>query len=216
MAGIPHTGVLAFLYVLFVVKPKDEEKEKENLILKGKPKVRPIPKPIVEEKEEVKIPKADPLKEKGDLYERFIGEAFEKKGELVIYNGFIYGYADKGVDLISICSKKKTINLIQCKNWNYKKMFIEDIEEIYQKLSLFGVEDITDDSRAIKSHLKKKKNLADIEAILQKDKRKFKVRKTLYMSSDKVIDLNIGIKLKQIKANIFQYEDMKIVMVGIF
>ena len=30
MAGLPHTGVLAFLYILFVVNPKDEEEEAQR------------------------------------------------------------------------------------------------------------------------------------------------------------------------------------------
>ena len=167
---------------------------------------------LTKEKKNPKAKEKDFLKEKGDIYEKFIGQIFEKKGELVIYNGFIYGYADKGVDVISICVKRKTIHLIQCKDWGYKRMFLDDMEEIYQKLSLFTVETMTKNSRAIKKYLKIKKNLPVIESILEKDKSKFKVIKILYMSSAEVIDVKIGRQFKQIKSNIFAYKDMKIVI----
>lgn len=39
----------------------------------------------------------------------------------------------------------------------------------------------------------------------------FIFRKTLYISTDKVIDSLISKELKMIKPNIFQYKDMKIV-----
>ena len=198
-------GVFLIVFFLSLGNKKKEKATRRKKPLNKKQKVKPKAKTL----------ETDHLKAKGDLYEKFIGQAFEQKGELVIYNGFIHGYADKGVDVISICLKRKTIHLIQCKHWSYKKMFVEDIEAIHRKLSQFELEHITQDSRAIKSHLKKKKNLAEIEAILAKDKAKFTIRKSLYMSSDKVIDLTIGKKFKQIKPNIFQYSDMKIMIVGI-
>jgi len=202
--------IISFLILFLLARDEKKVNPREKpLDKKPIPKKQPTPTPKAETLE------TDPLKIKGDLYEKFIGQSFEQKGELVIYNGFIYGYADKGVDVISICVKRKTINLIQCKHWSYKKMFIENIEEIYQKLSYFGVEEITNDSRAIKKYLQKKRNLAEIEEILTKDKAKFSVRKTLYMSSDKVIDLDIGSQLKLIKKNIFKYKDMKIVIIEI-
>ena len=40
----------------------------------------------------------------------------------------------------------------------------------------------------------------------------YKIRKTLYVSSDKVMDLNIGEFLTMINPNIFKYLDMKIVI----
>jgi hypothetical protein len=200
--------------VLAIFLLSSNTKKKPKAIRRKKP-LDKKPKPKTKAKPKVEIIEPDLLKAKGDLYEKFIGQAFEQKGELVIYNGFIHGYADRGVDVISICLKRKTIDLIQCKHWSYKQMFIEDIEAIHRKLSQFELEHITHDIRAIKTHLQKKKNLAEIEAILAKDKTKFSVRKTLYMSSQKVIDLNIGKKLKQIKPNIFQYSDMKIVILDI-
>ncbi len=57
-------------------------------------------------------------KEKGDSYEKYIGKKLENKGQLVIYNGLIHGYDDKGVDIISISSASETINLkLRVKNY---------------------------------------------------------------------------------------------------
>jgi len=186
-------AILFYFFSIYLLKRKAKDKPKSKTTL-------------LSQKEK------DFLKAKGDLYEKFIGQYFEKKSELVIYNGFIYGYADKGVDLISICSSKRTINLIQCKDWSSKKMFLEDIEKIYKKLSLFDVKYITKDSRAIKKYLKIKKNLPIIEKILAQDKSKFKVKKLLYMSAFEVIDENAHTKITKIKSNIFTYKDMQIII----
>ena len=156
--------------------------------------------------------KNDPLKQKGDLYERFIGKQFEKKGDLVIYNGFIKGYDDEGVDIISISLKTKTINLIQCKNWTKKPMLLDDIKSIYNNLNNFNLDRICRDSYSIKKHLYINKSLEDISSVLKQNKNDFLIRKTLYVGSEKVIDLNIGKFLTLIKPNIFRYSDMKIVI----
>jgi len=197
MAGIPHTGVLAFLYILFIVKPKDEEREKKKKIYRTPPKKKPIP-----------LPKE---KNKDDIYTKFIGQSFEKKGELVIYNGFIYPNDDRGVDVISICIKTKTINLIQCKYCSDKKILMGDIEEVYRILSVFNINHIIKNNRSVQTHLQIKKDMDNIEEILTIDKSDFRVRKTLYIHSDTMIDLKMSRKLKQIKSNIFRYENMKIV-----
>ena len=54
----------------------------------------------------------DPLKIMGDNFERLIGLNFEIKNEVVIYNGFIRGIMDEGVDIISISLENKIVNLI--------------------------------------------------------------------------------------------------------
>ena len=91
VAGLPHTGIIAFFIYKFLKNDKKEVK-----IQPQKEQEKPQNKTTKTEE------KKDPLKEKGDNYERFIGRKFEEKGELVIYNGFIRGYKDKGVDIISI------------------------------------------------------------------------------------------------------------------
>lgn len=155
----------------------------------------------------------DVLKKKGDIYEQYIGSQFEKKGDLVIYNGFVRGYEDDGVDIIAIDVENKTINLVQCKNWTKKPMVLEDIIKIYEKLEHFRLDTI---SRY--PHVKDKYKIhfnADSEQMINLiNGYDFKKRKTLYVSSDKIIDLNIGKTLKLIKQNIFKYQDMKIVIKG--
>ena len=60
----------------------------------------------------------DLLKAKGDRYESAVGLGYEVRGDLVIYNGFIKGMKDEGVDIVAISSKQKSIHLVQCKNWD--------------------------------------------------------------------------------------------------
>lgn len=209
LAALPHTGIIAFLLLFFSKGDKKESKPEEDFSYDFFDEI---------EDEDIKPDKKteqDPLKAKGDEYEKYIGRKFEDKGELVIYNGFIRGYEDKGVDLISICNKTDTINLIQCKNWIQKSMRLEDIQKIYTKLSQYDFDFFDLSIWEINNYLKLKKDHNRIRKIIKSTKqnlKKFKVRKTLYVSSDKVIDLNIGKHLTMIKPNIFKYEDMKIVV----
>lgn len=160
--------------------------------------------------------KDDFLKTKGDRYERYIGEKFEEQGDLVIYNGFISGYKDQGVDIITVSQEKKVINLVQCKNWTSKQMSLEDVEDIYLKLDNFNWNFIQFlEVKTISEHLKVEVKSSDIWDVLydvKEHREAFKIRKTLYASSDKVIDLDIGQNLTMIKPNIFRYEDMKVVI----
>ena len=154
----------------------------------------------------------DFLKQQGDAYEKFIGFEFEKKGDFVIYNGLIRGYDDDGVDVIAISIEENTIHLIQCKNWTKKPMMLSDVENIYAKLKNFNIGRITKNARAVHNYLQGTKTLTEIENILKANKKNFKIRKTLYVGSDKVIDLNIGKQLTLITPTIFRYLDMKIVV----
>ena len=225
IAALPHTGIIAFFITLYITKEERKEKERKTFEDK-KRKRRRVPEPAkhrVEtlektKKAEDKVKESpqkeiDPLKEKGDRYEKFIGKRFEEKGELVIYNGFIHGYKDEGVDIISISLKSKSINLIQCKNWTKKPMMMDDIKNIYEKLDSYNIGHITRDSNLISNYLQIKKSSDDIRLILQDiDRYNYTVRKTLYVGSDKVMDLNIGKHIKLIQTNIFRYRDMKIVI----
>ena len=156
--------------------------------------------------------KTDFLKQQGDAYEKFIGYEFEKKGDLVIYNGLIRGYEDDGVDVIAISMEQKTIHLIQCKNWTKKPMMFSDVENIYDKLRNFNLGRITKNAHAVHTYLQGAKTLAEVESVLKANKKNFTIRKTLYAGSDKVIDLNIGKQLTLITPTIFRYRDMKIVV----
>jgi hypothetical protein len=156
--------------------------------------------------------RSDPLKTKGDKYEIFIGKQFEKNGDLVIYNGLIKGFEDRGIDLIVISSKSKTVNLVQCKNWENLSLTVDTIESIYSNLENYnfghfvGME--CDD---INFYLNSPKDHKTILTLLH-DSKNYLPRKTLYLSSDKVVDLAVGQHLTMIKPNIFKYKDMKMVV----
>jgi len=277
LAGMPHTGVIAFLYVMFLAKTNkgntsftppiedainkldkgmidlsktldegfkelDEitdkqlkELEAEEVINNAKRKVRKkeaqaeadrilaslnnldTPPDLKSKNTQYKHtdPDIDPLKHKGDLYEKFIGKQFEAKGELVIYNGFINGYQDNGVDIICISTKTKTINLIQCKNWTKKPMMLEDVKNVYEKLQKFSLGWIPNSAMGIQAHLQFDRSIENIRYVLKANKSEYAIRRTLYVGSDKVIDLNIGTHVKLIKPTIFKYEKMKIVIKGL-
>jgi len=145
---------------------------------------------------------------KGDKYEKHIGKHFEEKEGLVIYNGLIRRFEDKGVDLIYINSEE--IHLIQCKNWNNKILKEYHLKEIYNKLSNYDFDYKYLSPQEIQKYLQNYKNLEEIKYYLNVTPKK--IRKTLYISSDKVVDLEIGKYLTLIKPNIFKYKDLKIVL----
>lgn len=157
--------------------------------------------------------KADPLKEMGDAYEKTIGKEFESRGELVIYNGLIKGFDDKGVDLIVISPIGQSINLIQCKNWQQRKMELQHITKVYNKLTNYEFDFHNLEHSTIEKHLCYKKKTDEIDRILHQSKNYTTIRKTLYIATDQVVDLNIGEHLTMVKPDIFRYKDMKIAIV---
>lgn len=159
--------------------------------------------------------KDDPLKIKGDAYERHIGRRFEEKGDLVIYNGFIQGYDDGGVDLATISLEAQTINLVQCKNWTNMQMELRHIRDIYQKLKKHNLDFLHLPIHEVSTRLDSKKEDETIQNIMTHARQNldgYTVRKTLYIASEKVVNLEVGKHLTMIKPNIFRYEDMKIVV----
>lgn len=162
-------------------------------------------------KPEPEVKAVDPLKQKGDQYERYIGQQFAAKGDLVIYNGFINGYADQGVDIISISSETKVINLVQCKNWTKMRMTLAYMNDIYSKLEQYDFDCFQLASYEIEEYTQH----PDIYLTLHHAKdnfTKYTVRKTLYIASEKVVDLEIGPYLTMMSDTIFKFKDMKIVM----
>lgn len=163
------------------------------------------------ERENEAIRKKDPLKAKGDEYEKYIGRQFEKNGDLVIYNGYVYGRSDQGIDLVVISERKKTINLVQCKNWDYMPLSVEEVQKISHKLSFYHPSHYFMKVEDINFYLSKKRSTKNILKLLHSSK-KYKTRKTLYLSSDKVVDLKLGEHLTMMSPNIFKYKDTKIVI----
>ena len=212
IAALPHTGILSFIIFLYFDRKVDLDGVGTDEIDDLKPfeelKKEKVKKTFTKQRQK------DPLKEMGDKYEKHIGSKFEEQGSLVIYNGFIKGYDDKGVDIISISKNKQEINLIQCKNWVKKRMDINDIKDIYSKLNSYNLDCLSINISEIQGHLTQYKSLEIEEQYIhvQQYRDTYNIRKTLYASSDKVMDLNIGEYLTMIKPNIFRYRDMKIVI----
>jgi len=158
---------------------------------------------------------ADVNKKSGNIYEKYIGNKFEEKGELVIYNGFLLGCKDNGIDVISISSREKSINLIQCKNWINKPLNISHIQDIYEKLNKFKMDFYFIDSKYIQNELNIKMPITKCNEILHEVKSNlsfYTIRKTLYIGSHEVIHQNVKSMCQIIKPNIWKYYDLKIVI----
>ena len=207
VAALPHTGVISAVIVYL-----NFQEEKEQIRKKDR---------FNEPQHPAKNEKADPLKEMGDAYEKEIGKAFECKGDFVIYNGLIRGFYDGGVDLIVISPNSQSINFVQCKNWQNMQMEYHHINSVYDKLNEYlfninisGVLSIYffKYSKEIQKNLSYKKEYNEIANIFKSAYKYSNIRKTLYISTDKVLDPDINQYIKMIKPNIFRYKDMKIVI----
>lgn len=211
VAALPHTGVISAVIVYLYF----QEEKKEKIIQQER---------SYESQYTSNNNKVDPLKEMGDAYEKKIGKEFESKGDFVIYNGLIRGVADGGVDLIVISHDSQSINLVQCKNWHKMKMEYHHISGVYDKLTdyasniniagFLGIY-LFKYPVALQEHLHYKKERDEIARIFQASKNYTNIRKTLYIATDQVIDLNVGQHLMMIKPNIFRYKDMKIAITKI-
>ena len=207
VAALPHTGVISAVIVYLNFQEKKEQIRKKDR--------------FNEPQHPAKNEKADPLKEMGDAYEKEIGKAFECKGDFVIYNGLIRGFYDGGVDLIVISPNSQSINFVQCKNWQNKNMEYQHICDVYDKLANYasninisGVLSLyyLKHSKEIQKNLSYKKEYNEIANIFKSAYKYSNIRKTLYISTDKVLDPDINQYIKMIKPNIFRYKDMKIVI----
>ena len=67
-------------------------------------------------------------------------------------------------------------------------------------------------SKEIQKNLSYKKEYNEIANIFKSAYKYSNIRKTLYISTDKVLDPDINQYIKMIKPNIFRYKDMKIVI----
>lgn len=212
VAALPHTGVIALLLLLFLFK---NEKITQKNHLQETSKNYNIEQYHSDSK------KINPLKKMGDDYEKNIGKSFESKGDFVIYNGLIRGFADGGVDLIVISPNSQSINFVQCKNWQNMQMEYHHINSVYDKLNEFssninisGMLSIYffKYSKEIQKNLSYKKEYNEIANIFKSAYKYSNIGKTLYISTDKVLDPDINGYLTMIKPNIFRYKDMKIVI----
>ncbi len=216
-AALPHTGLITAIIYYFVVykdygTPSNTAQDGQDNRAESKPQ-NTNTKPTNNRDRPNDI-----YTQMGDTYEKYIGKRLEEKDEIVVYNGFIKGYEDKGIDLLSISRTSPTINLVQCKNWKRKELVLNDIVQIYEKLNIhyndLDLYYLT--SLEIYNHTQLQNiNLLDIDDTmnnLRNNIESFTIRKTLYISSDKVVNMEIGQHLTMIDQNIFRYKDMKIVV----
>ena len=78
----------------------------------------------------------------------------------MIYNGFIKGMKDEGVDIVAISSKQKSIHLVQCKNWDNRQISSEELDDIYNKLDQYiPYEYSVDNIQSALTFLQKPQNL---------------------------------------------------------
>ena len=217
LSAVPHTLVISIvLYLIFYYVTKDTETtiQEEN-----KDNSRETKNPTLNKEYTQPHRRAKSINQKkGDAYEKYIGGKFEEKGDIVIYNGFIKGYEDKGIDVIALSKQSKTINLVQCKNWTRKPMSLNDVKNIYHKLNVHydNLDLYYLPISEIYKHMQHE-NLDFLEFDdtlhdLRTNIDIYNIRKTLYIASDKVIDLEIGKHLIMMQANIYRYKDMKIVI----
>jgi hypothetical protein len=158
--------------------------------------------------------KAEPLKARGDGYELHIGRMFERKGDLVIYNGFLRGFEDQGVDLIVLPKGEQAINLVQCKHWQRFEFTPEHLRQIHQKLCNYQRDYISLKPEAIKQYLATHFTDMQINQIMSVSYQ-YPMRKTLYLASKQVISQEAEGMLTLITNNIYRYEDMKVVIYSI-
>lgn len=140
----------------------------------------------------------------GDAYEKQIGLEYEQKDTLVIYNGLIKGYKDRGIDIL-VLSKNK-IELIQCKNWHKKILTLEALETISAKLDNYTLDFYNIKPHEINKYLKYKKKIAEIKTIIGRTReKKQKIKKILYLANAKVLEDKMTRKT-------LLYKDMEIII----
>ena len=237
IAAVPHTLLIAVVFSYFVFAPEDGAQQKksternatsrtsqgtgttgqkrESSRNKTEAKPKPFkfePNKSPESKIDTLPPEQDVLKNRGDGYELHIGRKFEIKGDLVIYNGFIRGYEDQGVDVIAISKSTRSLHLIQCKHWQRLEFTRDHLYRIYQKLDNFDRDYQFIDPSEINYYLGIKKDNGEIRSEIQDSLSYPQTRKTLYLSSSHVVQKDVWQSLEQIKDNIYRFKDMKIVV----
>ena len=229
IAAIPHTLIISLVISYFWLKEKVKETNPQvKSSTKYDPRAnRPPKQPDYKPKSKQSsgstkrtdsktLQKTDSeddvLKNRGDGYELYIGRKFELKGDLVIYNGFIRGYEDQGVDIIVISKSTQSLHLIQCKHWKRFEFTREHLYQIYRKLDNFGSDYQDIDPAQINNFLSVKKENGEISSRVRESLNYHQIRKTLYLSSSHVVQKDVWNLLEQIKENIYRFQDMKIVV----
>ena len=208
VAAVPHTFAIAIVLSYFFLKANDTKKEGE--LTKNSKTISQTE--TTKRQESFQQPENDALKQRGDGYELYIGRKFELKGDLVIYNGLIRGYEDQGVDIIVLSSSTLSVNLIQCKHWKKREFTKGQLAKIYDNLNNFSPDYQSISPENIEYYLSNKRNKAYIQRAVQEGKSYSTIHKTLYLSSNLVIQSDVWPLLEVIKKNIYRYKSMKVVV----
>lgn len=229
IAAAPHTFILSLVLYFFYLKTQHNETKNETAqetkvdvrlqSLKKKQAVSPresIKRAKTSSFEETTSSATsgtqdDVLKQRGDGYELHIGRRFELQGELVIYNGLINGYDDDGVDVIVVSKSKRSVHLIQCKHWKQLEFTQSHLNKIYQKLDNYTFNNNDFSSEYINRFLSIKRDEPDIVHAIRESRAYSVIRKTLYLSSNKVVQRDVWPLLEHIKDNIYRFKDIKVV-----
>jgi Holliday junction resolvase-like predicted endonuclease len=148
----------------------------------------------------------DFLKVKGDLYERHVGRYLENKGFGVCQYGFRKGMDDGGIDIIAISPADRTRIFVQCKNWTSKPLTLEVLQEITAKL-------IKNSTKIKYDDYLDSMNPAVVQNY-KKSSSSYRDEYFLCISSDKVVDLEIGKHLEMLGKDFYIYDNrLKIVVV---
>lgn len=226
IAALPHTGVIAALLTFWLRHSskdsstqeypwetsftEDEAKptiQKRDLSIE---KPDPVYDWVKQEAYKELIRELEPLKSMGDAYEIHIGRKFERKGDLVIYNGLLRGFKDQGVDLIVISRKDRSVNLVQCKNWKKYEFTVEHLFSIYNRLSHYRPDFYDLPADGIRHYLAISLTDEEISTLLEAS-RNYVTRKSLYLASIEVLNNQAFAQLTHVDRNIYRYKDLKIV-----
>jgi hypothetical protein len=95
------------------------------------------------------------------------------------------------------------------------RMTLEHVQDIYSKLNNYNFDCLNLSSKEVNAHRVDSKNNDATKNILSNTKANlatYNIRKTLYIASEKVVNLEVGPYLTMMSPTIFKFKDMKIVM----
>jgi hypothetical protein len=153
-------------------------------------------------------------KEVGDTYEKYIGKRYEDNGYLVVYNGFIRGMSDSGVDLVAISLTNPTRHIIQCKNYAKTLLDIDVADEILKNLKFYLSDYLKLTPAEINYYLDE--DLPDTEVIEHVIRSfRYNSKYILFIPHFDVISEPLKERLEMVSTNRYSYGELLIVIAGI-
>ena len=152
-------------------------------------------------------------KEIGDNYENHIGQRYKDNEYLVIYNGYIRGWEDRGIDLIAISLSKPVRHIIQCKNYDKTTLDIELADKILKNLKFHHNDYLRLKPAEINYYLDDElKGTELIEHVVRSSE--YNAKLILYIPYFRVISNPLKKRLKMITSNRYYYGELLIVITG--